>query len=196
MRIDEEEVRMEIPEDLQAAADFHGHLCPGLAVGYRACKVAMDRLGVARAYDEELVCVVENNSCSVDAVQVMTGCTFGKGNLFFRDYGKQVFTFASRGDPSRGVRVSLRPDAFSRYDSESDLAAKRKEALARLLDAEEEELFFVDEVKVSLPEEARILPSVLCSNCGEPTMETRTVEVDGRILCIPCSKGWNPPRRR
>jgi hypothetical protein len=39
---------------------------------------------------------VENDSCAVDAVQVMTGCTFGKGNLIFRDYGKQAYTFMSR----------------------------------------------------------------------------------------------------
>ena len=40
---------------------------------------------------------------------------------------------------------------------------------------------------------ARLL--YLCDNCGEPTMQTRVGEKDGRKLCIPCSEGWNSPPR-
>ena len=85
--------------------EFHGHSCPGLAIGYRVSMFALNELG-ERASDEELVAIVENNSCAVDAVQVVTGCTFGKGNLIFRDYGKQVYTFIKRpsGD---GIRISV-----------------------------------------------------------------------------------------
>jgi len=75
--------------DLQRAVIFHGHFCPGLAIGYRAAQIAMDALRTDRAEDEELVAIVENDSCAVDAVQVLSGCTFGKGNLIFRDHGKQ-----------------------------------------------------------------------------------------------------------
>ena len=57
---------------------FHGHSCPGLALGYRVSRRALKELG-NRSADEEVVAIVENNSCAVDAVQVMTGCTFGKG---------------------------------------------------------------------------------------------------------------------
>ena len=85
--------------------DFHGHSCPGLALGYRVSQRALRELK-GRSEDEEIVAVVENNSCAVDAVQVMTGCTFGKGNLIFRDYGKQVYTFIRR--PSgKYIRISL-----------------------------------------------------------------------------------------
>src|SRR6266540_1461985 len=86
--------------------DFHGHSCPGLALGYRVSLRALREFGVDRSGDEELVAIVENNSCAVDAVQVMTGCTFGKGNLIFRDFGKQVYTFIRR--PSgKGLRISI-----------------------------------------------------------------------------------------
>ncbi len=84
---------------------FHGHACPGLALGYRVALYALRKLA-GRASDEELVAIVENNSCAVDAVQVMTGCTFGKGNLIFRDYGKQVYTFIDRTSGS-GVRIAI-----------------------------------------------------------------------------------------
>ncbi|MDA8106647.1 MAG: FmdE family protein, partial [Nitrospiraceae bacterium] len=85
--------------------EFHGHSCPGLALGYRvSLRVLREFKG--RAEDEELVAIVENNSCAVDAIQAMTGCTFGKGNLIFRDYGKQVYTFLRR--PSgKSIRISV-----------------------------------------------------------------------------------------
>jgi formylmethanofuran dehydrogenase subunit E len=186
---------MDIPEDLREAAGFHGHLCPGLAIGYRASKAAMEKMGITRAYDEELVCVVENDSCSVDAVQFLTGCTFGKGNLVFKDYGKQVFTFASRQRPGSAVRVSLKAGAIPPPGEDVDPAQRREEALRRLITAPQEGLFYVDDMDFELPEEARIHLSILCDNCGEPTMETRMVEEDGRRLCTPCSQGWDPPPR-
>ncbi len=34
--------------------------------------------------------IVENDACDVDAVQFVAGCSFGKGNLLFRDYGEPV----------------------------------------------------------------------------------------------------------
>ncbi|MDD3718457.1 MAG: FmdE family protein [Actinomycetota bacterium] len=186
---------MDIPEELRKAAAFHGHLCPGLTIGYRASRAAMERMGLARAYDEELVCVVENDSCSVDAVQFLAGCTFGKGNLVFEDHGKQVFTFASRRRPGKALRVSLKAGAIPPPGGDLDPAARREEALRILITAPLEDLFFVDEIDFELPGQARIHQSVLCDNCGEPTMETRIVESGGRRLCIPCSRGWNPPPR-
>ena len=63
---------------------FHGHECPGLAIGYRMAIAAMENLESFRAEDEELVAIVENDACGVDALQCVTGCTFGKGNLLFR----------------------------------------------------------------------------------------------------------------
>lgn len=183
---------MDVPEDLLAAAEFHGHLCPGLAIGYRATKAAMERMGIARASDEELVCVVENDSCSADAVQFLAGCTFGKGNLIFRDHGKQAFTFASRSRPGRAVRVSLKAGAFLPAGGDVDPARRREQAIERLVSAPLEEVFRVDEIDFTLPQEAVIYPSVPCENCGEPTMQTRLVEVEGRRLCIPCSRGEHP----
>jgi formylmethanofuran dehydrogenase subunit E len=67
-------------QSYEAAVVFHGHSCPGLALGYRAAVAAMTRLDRDRAPDEEIVAIVENDSCVVDAIQVVTGCTFGKGN--------------------------------------------------------------------------------------------------------------------
>jgi formylmethanofuran dehydrogenase subunit E len=51
------------------------------------------------------LCITENNACGVDAVQYITGCTFGKGNLIFKD--KQPFTFFRR-DTREGIRIVLK----------------------------------------------------------------------------------------
>jgi formylmethanofuran dehydrogenase subunit E len=170
--------------DLAETIRFHGHMCPGLAIGYRAAKVAMERLGSLRAEDEELVAIVENDSCSVDAIQWITGCTFGKGNFFFRDHGKQVFTVALR--PSgRGLRVALRRGALRHGEP------PREERDARsqwFLSAPAETLFDVQEVTIALPDAAQIRDSVMCDRCGEEAMVTRAVKVGTQNLCVPCSE--------
>jgi len=114
--------------DLHEAVRFHGHLCPGLAIGYRAAKIAMERLAAKRAEDEEVIAIVENDSCSADGVQWITGCTFGKGNFFFRDHGKQVFTFALR-PTGRAVRIALK-----RHDPQGgEQEPEDREAMVRRL---------------------------------------------------------------
>ena len=91
--------------------DFHGHICPGVSIGFRATQVAMQRLSEGRAQDEEMVAIVETDACSSDAVQVLTGCTFGKGNFIYKDHGKMALTLMSRKS-GKGVRVVMRHGLF------------------------------------------------------------------------------------
>src|SRR5574340_197535 len=120
-------------DDLRDTIQFHGHLCPGLALGYRVAKAALRELDAERPGDEELVAVVENDSCAVDAIQFITGCTFGKGNLVFRDYGKHVYTFYNRrtgvgvriSEDYQGFRNDLRyPELKTRMPSSAPLPAE------------------------------------------------------------------------
>jgi len=66
-------------DQMERAVQFHGHWCPGLATGIRAAELALREIG--HEADEEVVAVVETDMCGVDAIQFLTGCTFGKGNL-------------------------------------------------------------------------------------------------------------------
>ena len=75
------------------AVAFHGHECPSLAIGVRASQLVLAKFAANRAEDEELVCVTENDACGVDGIQVMLGCTMGKGNLIFRPTGKKGLQF-------------------------------------------------------------------------------------------------------
>ncbi len=178
---------LEWPGDLKKCVAFHGHLCPGLVIGYCAARLGMRELNARRAGDEELIAIVENDTCAVDAVQVLTGCTFGKGNLFFRDHGKMVFTFAARGD-GRSVRLSLRPAGPAEAGDVPE-AERRRRRIEFMLDRDPAELFEVrSDALTGLPDAARIRDSVPCAVCGERVMSTRVRRRDGQDLCIPCDR--------
>lgn len=181
---------------------FHGHVCPGSAIGYRVAEIAVQKLISPRAVDEELVAVVENDSCSVDAIQVVTGCTMGKGNLIFRDYGKHAYTFMNRKN-GNSVRISLKKSmestdprfaqareiAFSENatpEEKEDFETIKNEVSNKILRATAEDLFKVEEVEAEFPEKARIFDSVRCSRCGEMVAEHRARVEDGELVCIPC----------
>jgi formylmethanofuran dehydrogenase subunit E len=174
--------------DYEMMVAFHGHSCPGLAMGYRMTGAALEWLARhSRAEDEELVAITENNACGVDALQFMSGCTFGKGNLIFRDYGKQAYTFFCR-ESGRGVRVVLDRGAVPEA-----VKSDRKAYIDWLLTAPEKGLLKLAEVTMEEPERARILKSISCDECGEAVMASRIREVDGKRLCIPCSEKADRP---
>jgi formylmethanofuran dehydrogenase subunit E len=188
-------------QTLERVVDFHGHMCPGLAIGVQAAQIALREIG-PHAKDEEVVAVVETDMCAVDAVQFLTGCTFGKGNLIHRDWGKNAYTFFRRSD-GRAVRIAARPDAWQRNPEHRELFAKVRAGEAspterarfhelhlseseRVLALDPDVLFAVQEVAGPPPQPARIHASVICARCGEATMETRIGRVDGRDVCPPC----------
>ena len=188
-------------EVLNKVAAFHGHECPGLTIGIRAAELALRELDGASGPD--MVAVSETDMCGVDAIQVLTGCTYGKGNFLHRDLGKMAFSFFRRSD-GKGFRALLKPSARGGMDeemgalfrkqsdgtaTEADLArmgALREELRRRFLELDLEEMFEITELPARPPRPARILQSVACADCGELTMESRTRRFDGRTLCIPC----------
>lgn len=196
----------------EACVAFHGHACPGLATGYRVATAAMRTLGVARPYDEELVCVAETDACGVDAIQLVTGCTAGKGNLVIHDYGKHVFSFFSR-DQNRAIRVcvcqsdmpersgmdDLRRKVFSGTASREEEAKFRslmQAATAHILSVPEDSLLRIRDIPPQPPKKARIFASVTCARCGEPVADAKTRVVDGSRVCIPCAEARSQERER
>ena len=192
--------------DFNTAIQFHGHICPGLSIGYRVAVLAADHFK-DRSKDEELVAIAENRSCAVDAIQAINGCTCGKGNLIFKDYGKHVYTYLKRGD-KKALRISLKPDALPQDEKHAALFAKVRAGTAnpdeakkfrasheaisqRILEMPEEELFWVREVEIESPEKARIYPTLICSKCEEGFMEPLGRVRNGKIVCIPCFEAKN-----
>lgn len=188
-------------QTLERVVEFHGHMCPGLAMGVQAAQIALREIGT-HAKDEEVVAVVETDMCGVDAIQFLTGCTFGKGNLIHRNWGKNAYTFFRRSD-GKAVRIAPRSWDWNRPPEMEALQAKAREGATtpgddarlaelrrewerQLLAADPDDLFTVTEVDEPMPHRARLHASVTCEACGEAAMETLVRRLGGRELCIPC----------
>ena len=176
-----------------------------IALGYRVSTAALRELDCARPQDEELVTVTETDSCSVDAIQYVTGCTFGKGNLIYKPYGKAAFTFFDRPkkravriychfwkgfDEGEGVdfmREMNRTLSGEANPQEREQFQNRMQDITdRILKAPESELFTITLHTDPPPASARIFKSTACASCGEWTMEIRLSEMDGRRVCPAC----------
>jgi len=192
-------------EDLRRCIAFHGHICPGLTYGFLASKKATELLGLRRSKDEEVVVVSENDTCAVDALQVLLGTTAGKGNLIINNYGKNVFTAFSR-ETRRAFRFSRKSGYMYEGEHKEEFEgleaafvegrATKKQRIRQkwlktldLLAKPFDTVFDTKEIKWSEPPYAPLASSEACVQCGEMTMATKMVEgKDGSRLCIPCAQ--------
>jgi formylmethanofuran dehydrogenase subunit E len=199
----------EVPEDLKECIRFHGHLCPGIIYGYRVSKEAMRILELKRSGDEEVVAVCENDSCSVDALQIILGTTSGKGNLIIKNYGKNAYTVISRKQ-NKAYRFSRK--SFYRYlGKEKEEFNVLEEAVASGTATKEQkkrqkflksmdllakpfiEIFETRETEFAMPDYAELASSIACEKCGEMTMATKLKNLNGKEFCVPCFETANKP---
>lgn len=160
------------------AVDFHGHACPGLAIGCRMVAEAVSYLDIIRpAEDEEYVCLTETDACCVDAVQALLGCTLGKGNLFLKLRGKAAMTFYRR-EGNKGCRVV--------WTGVGNETISREEKIRLILSPEGGTLYRIEPVgPVSLPE-ALLSNSIPCAKCRERTSEAMLRPYKGSLYCLDC----------
>ncbi len=167
-------------------AAFHGHECPGLAIGYKACEAVIAEFGLSRTalpvIDEELVCITENDACCVDAIQSLLGCTYGKSNLICRLRGKMAFSFYTR-ESGKALRLYLKPNLGQ--------GMTRDEFKTYLLDTPYTELFEIGAPRWPLPEPARLFNSECCSVCGESTAEYALRIHEGKPICLDCYDAYD-----
>lgn len=165
----------------EACAAFHGHVCGGLTIGYKAALYAIELLDITFSKDEEIVCVSENDACGVDAIQVILGCSIGKGNLLFHMTGKQAFNIYERKS-GKSVRLVLkkRPEGMT-----------REESFDYYQQLEPKEMFDVKETSIVLPEPARLFDSYECEACGETTGANWIRIRDGKKYCVDCIQKYD-----
>jgi len=195
----------QFPEGMRHCIAFHGHICPGLTYGYLVSKKAIELLGLQRSKDEEVVVISENDTCAVDALQVLLGTTLGKGNLILKDYGKNVFTVFSR-KTHRAFRFS-RKESY-RYEGEHKAefeelekafiegrATQRQRMRQKWLKTVDllakafAGVFDLEEIECPELPYAPLAPSEACARCGEMTMATKMVGTKGeKHFCIPCAQ--------
>ena len=167
---------MKLKKTWEDCAAFHGHVCPGLTIGYKAALYAADIMELNFSDDEQVVCIAENDACGIDAIQVMLGCSIGKGNLLFRLRGKQAFSFYNR-TTGKSVRLVLKPKPYEMDKAESFSYYQQLPCA---------EMFDVKPVPQPVPERARIFGSIACEICGEMTAEQMITLQGGKKLCPDC----------
>lgn len=165
----------------QDCVAFHGHECGGLTIGYKASLYAIELLELAFSDDEQVVCIAENDACGVDGIQVMLGCSIGKGNLLFHMRGKQAFSFYNRKN-GKSVRLVLKPKPEG---------MTREASFAYYQGCKPEEMFDVKETTIRLPEKARLFDSYVCDCCGETTGANWVRLVGQRKLCLDCYEAYD-----
>ena len=160
---------------------FHGHECGGLTIGYKASLYAIELLRLEFSEDEQVVCITENDACGVDAIQVMLGCSIGKGNLLFHMRGKQAFSFYNR-KTGKSVRLVLKPKPEG---------MTKEESFAYYQACNPEEMFQVKEATICLPEKAKLFDSYTCDCCGEVTGANWIRLAGEKKLCLDCYDNYD-----
>lgn len=189
----------------EAGLTLHGHKCPAMPMGLRVGAAAMNKLGVERAKDGQLIALVEIGenhcaTCFADGVQMITGCTFGKGNIQKLHYGKWGLTLLDRKS-GRAVRVTPKAEAmaankqtdfFQQYRMKgvpaSQVPAEVVDpVVARVMNAPEEQLLQVGDVFERQWEGVpHSFDSFVCEICGEMTVEPYGRILGDKRVCIPC----------
>ncbi|MFC2038489.1 FmdE family protein [Chloroflexota bacterium] len=161
--------------------NFHGHNCPGLAIGYRMTEVAMNFLFSSPTGEKNLIAIAENVSCGVDALQYLSGCTVGKRNLIVKDYGKQAYTLHDT-NTKKSVRVM-----FNARNLPEDIAKDRNQFVLWLRTAAEEDIISLKEVYIDdLEQPGKFPETVICQACGESVAVNRVKTHNEKSFCIPC----------
>jgi formylmethanofuran dehydrogenase subunit E len=185
--------------------EFHGHRCPFMPIGYRMGKVAMEKLGMSKVKDHGAFALSEMGvghpqTCMMDGIQAITGCTYGKLMMERLNYGKVAMVLHSPGKGS--VRVSALPEFLDELGKKEFFAFRKKgiepsdippsvveDAVRLVLDLPEEKMFKVENLegfKFSRPKSS--FNKAKCSACGEYVFERYLRVLDGKQTCIPCAE--------
>lgn len=165
-----------IKEKFEQAARFHGHRCPGLAIGVRTAEEAKRILGIKEPGEKGITCMAESSACFIDGIQLLCGCTVGNGRLKFHLTGKTAFNFYT--ETGESVRLRLRT-----FEGEMT----KEERIAHILTAPFEELYETGEPAVAWP---AYVPtkreSGKCAVCGETADLNMLKEKGGKLICVDC----------
>jgi len=194
-------------EFYEAGLTLHGHKCPAMPMGLRVGAAAMNALGVERAKDGQLLALVEIGedhcaTCFADGVQMISGCTFGKGNIKKLHYGKWGVTLvevatgrAVRVTPTAAAMLANKQTEFFKEYREKGVPASQvplevvEPLVQRVMGAPDEKLLSVGEFfKHESNHRPHSFSSLVCDGCGEMVVEGYARLVGDKKVCIPCQE--------
>jgi formylmethanofuran dehydrogenase subunit E len=195
------------PKEFLAAGQLlHGHKCPAMPLGLRAGAAALHALGVDRAQDGQLEVLLELGDahcahCFADGVQMITGCTFGKGNIRKLGLGKFGLTLVDRATgrkvrvvPKAEVQLATRQTPFFQDYRMKGIPASQVPAevveplIQNVMNAPVEKILRVGDVQqgpvASRPPEQ--FSAFVCERCGDMVIESYGRVQGDQKVCIPC----------
>ncbi|MCD6548111.1 MAG: TraR/DksA C4-type zinc finger protein [Thermodesulfobacterium sp.] len=197
---------MEVKKEfLKLLFDFHGHKCWASALGLRAGLIALRELKTQRTGTRSLYCLIEVGHahgavCFADGVQVATGCSIGKGNLIKTLKGKLAFTLIDIKNWKK-IRIAYNGKLKDKIANTAFMKKRAAgippteipdeeamEAINIVLEAPEDEIFFISPVKdtnFEPPEE--VLGSIVCDICGEWVSIPYVRILGEKKVCIDCA---------
>jgi formylmethanofuran dehydrogenase subunit E len=195
------------PKDwLEFGQKFHGHKCPAMPNGLRVGSAAMNALGVERTGDSALHAILDlgDNHCATcfaDGIQVITGCTFGKGNIEKTHKGKWALTLIDK-KTNRAVRVTPTAEAMLANKKTSFFKDYREKGIpptqvpdevveplvVKVMNAPEDKMMKISEVfEYNWHQPVHSFKSFVCEECGEMTvMEYGRIKCDKKV-CQDCA---------
>jgi formylmethanofuran dehydrogenase subunit E len=191
---------------LEFGQKFHGHKCPAMPNGLRVAAAAMNALGVERTGDSFLHAFLdlgENHcaTCFADGVQVITGCTLGKGNISKTHKGKWALTLVDKKN-NRAVRVTPKAQAMMANKKTKFFTEYRmvgipptqvpddvvEPLIKKLMSAPEEKIMNISKVfSYEWSEEKHSFDGFICEKCGEMVVEQYGRVKNGKMVCIDCA---------
>jgi len=192
-------------EYLEFGQKFHGHKCPAMPMGLRVGAAAMNSLGVNRAKDGQLIALIELGedhcaTCFADGIQVITGCTFGKGNIKKLHHGKWGLTLIDRLT-GRSIRVVPKAEAMLNNKKSEFMQNYRKKGvpasqvpeniveplIEMVMNAPDDQILSIGNIyKQEIPPKKESFEGFVCDICGEMTVEGYGRPLGDKKVCMPC----------
>lgn len=123
----------------EEAVRFHGHECPGLAIGVKACEAIISKMNIKPKKDE-IICITENDTCPLDGIKYVFGCDYDKKNLFYKESEELAFNIFNVNN-NDSLRIIYK--GKNNADSKDDY-------IKYILSEDIDKLFDFSEVKYSL----------------------------------------------
>lgn len=120
----------------EEAAKFHGHKCPGLAIGVKACEAIITKMNL-NPKEDKIICISENNTCPVDGIKSIFGCDFDKKTLFYEETDELAFNIFNLKD-NNSLRII--------YKDKANILTK-EEKINHILNADINDIFDIGKVK-------------------------------------------------
>lgn len=191
---------------LKRVVDFHGHLCPDLVLGGKVSEYIQKLWSAQTRSRGNLSIVAENCTSALDAIQIMLGTTIGNQRLMILDFGKHNYSVFFK-QAAKGYRLSLRPQEYAdeavyqklekmvdqRSDRSTVMAFQKiiDDRVKYLLNRSVEELYAEQKIALERPPSETAGVYLVCQDCGEQVLKSRSIHFHGKTYCMPCFQRIN-----